>query len=76
MVSTIRQFPFTNIYLDDILISSKENFEENKQIVERIISTLDRKNFAVKWPICKFFYKTNRMARFYNIEDRSNHLGR
>ena len=55
MDSTLRNIPFTNCYLDDILIASKETFLEHKNIVLKIISTLDEYNFAVKWSKCKFF---------------------
>ena len=63
MDSTIRNISFTNCYLDDILVASKESFIHHKKIVYKILSTLDNYNFAVKWSKCKFLNK-NRMARF------------
>ena len=55
--STLGSIPFTNCYLDDILISSKGTFLDHKNIVLKILSTLDEYNFAVKWSKCKFFQK-------------------
>ena len=57
MDSTLGSIPFTNCYLDDILISSKGSFLDHKNIVLKILSTLDEYNFAVKWSKCKFFQK-------------------
>ena len=57
MDSTLGSIPFTNCYLDDILISSKGTFLDHKNIVLKILSTLDEYNFAVKWSKCKFFQK-------------------
>ena len=49
MDSTLGSIPFTNCYLDDILISSKGTFLDHKNFVLNILSTLDEYNFAVKW---------------------------
>ena len=57
MDSTIGKTPFTNCYLDDILVASKGSFTEHKNNVHKIFSFLDNYNFAVKWPKCKFFQK-------------------
>ena len=57
MDSTIGSIPFTNCYLDDILIASKGTFLDHKNIVLKILSTLDEYNFAVKWSKYKFFQK-------------------
>ena len=51
MDSTLGSIPFTNCYLDDILIASKGTFLDNKNIVLKILSTLDKYNFAMS----KFF---------------------
>ena len=40
--------PFTNCYLDEILIASKGTFLDHKNIVLKILSTSDENNFAVK----------------------------
>ena len=57
MDSTLGNIPFTNCYLDDILVASKGNFFNHKKIVYKILSTLDSYNFVVKWSKCKFFQK-------------------
>ena len=57
MDSKIGNAPFTNCYLDDILVASKGRFTEHKNILHKILSTLYSNNFAVKWPKCKFFQK-------------------
>ena len=57
MDSTLGSIPFTNCYLDDILIASKGTFIYHKNIVLKILSTLDEYDFAVKWTKCKFFQK-------------------
>ena len=48
MDSTLGSIPFTSCYLDDILIASKGTFLDHKNIVLKILSTLDEYNFAVK----------------------------
>ena len=57
MESTLGSILFTNGYLDDILIASKGTFLDHKNFVFKILSTLDKNNFAVKWTKCKFFQK-------------------
>ena len=43
MDSTLGSIPFTNCYLDDILIASKGTFLDHKNIVLKILSTLKKK---------------------------------
>ena len=57
MDSTLGNIAFTNCYLDDILMASKGTFLEQKNIVLKILSTLNEYNFAVKWSKCKLFEK-------------------
>ena len=57
MDSTLGNIPFTNCYLDDILVASKGSFIGLKKIAYKILSTLDSYNFAVKWSKCRFFQK-------------------
>ena len=57
MDSTLGSIPFTNCYLDDILIASKGTFLDHKKIVLKILSTPDEYNFPVKWIKCKLFQK-------------------
>ena len=64
MDSTLGSIPFTNCYLNDILISSKGTFLDHKNIVLKILSTLDEYNFAVKWSKCKFFQKEKEWLGF------------
>ena len=64
MDSTLGSLPFTNCYLDDILIASKRTFSDHKNIVLKILSTLDEYNFEVKWTKCKFFQKETEWLGF------------
>ena len=57
MDSTLGNIYFTNCYLGDMLVASKESFNDHKKVVYKILSTLDSYNFAVKWSKCKFFQK-------------------
>ena len=41
MDSTLGNIPFTNFYLDDILVASKGSFIDHKKIVYKNLSTLD-----------------------------------
>ena len=43
MDSTIRNIPFTNCYLDDILVASEGSFTEHKNIVHKVLPKLDNK---------------------------------
>ena len=45
MNSTFASVPFTNCYLDEILIASKGTFLDHKNIVLKILFTLDEYNF-------------------------------
>ena len=57
MDSTLGNIPYTNCYLDDILVASKGSFFDHKKIVYKILSALDSYNFAVKWSKRKLFQK-------------------
>ena len=57
MESLLNWVPFTNCYIDDILIVSKRTIKEHKAIVQRTLETLDKYNMAVKWGKCAFFQK-------------------
>ena len=68
MDSLLKDIPFTNCYIDDILIASKGSLNEHKAILTNILNILDNKNMAVKWEKCAFFQKKNRVARFQDIK--------
>ena len=55
MDSMLKNIPFTNCYIDDILVASRGSLEEHKSIVYKILSILDENNMAVKWGKCAFF---------------------
>ena len=55
MDSLLKNIPFTNFYIDDILVASRGSLEEHKSIVYKIFSILDKNNMAVKWGKCSFF---------------------
>ena len=57
MDSLLKDIPFTNCYIDDILIASKGSLNEHKAIITKILNILDSKNMAVKWEKCAFFQK-------------------
>ena len=57
MDTMLGSIPFTNCYLDDILVASKGSFLDHKNIGLKILSILDEYNFEVKWTKCKFFQK-------------------
>ena len=57
MDSTLGSIPFTNCYLDGLLIASKGTFLDHKNIVLKLLSRLEEYHFAVKWTNCKFFRK-------------------
>ena len=57
MDSFLKDIPFTNGYIDDILIASKGSLNEHKAILIHILNILDNKNMAVKWEKCAFFPK-------------------
>ena len=52
MDSLLKDIPFTNFYIDDILIASKGSFN-----ITKILNILDNKNMALKWEKCAFFQK-------------------
>ena len=55
MDSLLKNIPFTNCYIDDILVASRGSLEEHKSIVYKILLILDKNNMAVKWGKCAFF---------------------
>ena len=55
--SLLKDIPFTNCYIDDILIASKGSLNEHKAILTKILNILDNKNMAVKCEKCAFFQK-------------------
>ena len=55
MDSLLKNIPFTNCHIDDILVASRGSLEEHKSIVYKILSILDKNNIAVKWGNCAFF---------------------
>ena len=48
MDSLLKAVPFTNCYIDDILVAFKGTIEELEATVQRILETLDKDNI-VKW---------------------------
>ena len=60
MDSLLKGIPCTICYIDDILnahSTSKGTIEEHKAIVQRILPTKDKNNFAVKCENCAFLQK-------------------
>ena len=53
--SLLKNIPFTNCYIGDILVASRGSLKEHKSIVYKILSILDENNMAVKWGKCAFF---------------------
>ena len=53
--SLLKNIPFTNSFIDDIIVASNYSLEEQKAIVIKILSILDKNNMAVKWGNCAFF---------------------
>ena len=49
MDSLLENIPFTNFYIDDILVASRGSLEEHKSIVYKILSVLDKNIMALKW---------------------------
>ena len=54
MDSLLKNIPFINCYIEDILIASKGSINA---ILTNILNILDNKNMAVKWEKCAFFQK-------------------
>ena len=46
--SLLKNIPFTNCYIDDILVAWKGSLEEHKSIVYKILTILDKNNMVVK----------------------------
>ena len=61
MNSLLKVIPFTNCYIDDILIASKGSLNEHKAILSNFLNILDNKNMSVKWEKSAFS-KKNRVA--------------
>ena len=55
MDSLLKNIPFTNCYIDDILVASKGSLEEHKAISYKILTILDKNNMAVKRGKFAFF---------------------
>ena len=55
MDSVLKNIPFTNCYIDNILVASRGTLEEHKIIVYKILSILKKNNMALKWGKCAFF---------------------
>ena len=55
MDTFLKNIPFTNCYIDDILVASKESLDEHKAIVYKILTILYKNNMAAKWVKCPFF---------------------
>ena len=64
MDSLLKDIPFTNCYIDDILIASKGSLNEHKAILTNILNILDNKNMSVKWEKCAFFKKETEWLGF------------
>ena len=64
MDSLLKDIPFTNCYIDDILIASKGSLNEHKAILSKILKILDNKNMALKWEKCAFFQKETEWLGF------------
>ena len=57
MDSILKDFPFTNCYIDDVLLASKGSLNELNTLFLKILKILDSKIVAVKWKKCAFFQK-------------------
>ena len=55
MNSLLKNIPFKNCYIDDILVASRGSLEDHKATVYKILPILDENNMAVKWGKCAFF---------------------
>ena len=55
MDSLLKNIPFTNCYIDDIVVALHRSLVEHKAIVYKILSISDKNNMAVKWGKCAFF---------------------
>ena len=49
MDSVLKNIPLTNCYIDDILVASKGSLKEQKAIVHKILTILDKNNMGLKW---------------------------
>ena len=64
MDSLLKHIPFTNCYIDDILIASKASLEEHKAIPCKTLNILESKNVGVKWEKRTFFQKDTEWLGF------------
>ena len=70
MYSLLKNIPFTNCYIDEILVASKGSLDENKSIVYRILTILDKKNMAVNWGKLAFFKPEKEWLGFNILGER------
>ena len=54
MDSLLKDIPFTNCYIDDILIASKSSLNDHKAILTNILNILDNKNMGKMGERCIF----------------------
>ena len=57
MDSLLKGIPFTNCYIDDILVASEGTLDVQKATVQRTLEILNKSNMAVKWGKCALFGK-------------------
>ena len=74
MDSLLKNIPFTNCYIDDILVALRGSLEEHKSIVYKILSILDKNNMAVKWGKCAIFKSDIEWLGFKISGDRVGQL--
>ena len=55
MNSLLKNIPFKNCYIDDILVASRGSLEDHIATVYKILTILDENNMAVKWGKRAFF---------------------
>ena len=74
--SLLKNIPFTNCYIDGILVASRGTLEEDKVIVYKLLSILDKNNIAVERGKCAFFKSVKKMAWLQNVRQWSTTIGR
>ena len=52
MDSVLKNKPFTNCYIDDILVASKGSLKEHKATIHKILTILDKNNMGLNWGKC------------------------
>ena len=55
MDSVLKNKPFTNCYIDDILVASKGSLKEHKATIHKILTILDKNNMGLNWGKCASF---------------------